>query len=363
MKRRDILKAAGLGAAASAVAAPAVAQSQPQITWRLTTSFPRSLDVLHGGAETFAKAVAEATDNRFQIQVFAAGEIAPPFQAADAVGSGAVECAYTASYYFLSKDLTFALPSAVPFGPNARMQTAWELHGGGLDLINGFYRKHNIFALPAGNTGCQMAGWFRREIKEVGDLDGLKFRVGGFGGRVLSKLGVQSVQIPAADIRGALEKGTLDAAEWIGPHDDEKLGFHKAAPFYHYPGWWEGGTQIHLFMNLERWNGLPRAYRSVVRSAAEMTNGSVTARYDAVNPAALKRLLLDGAQLRPFPPAVLDACFKAANEVYAEISAANADFKTIWDHIVAFRNDQYLWLQVAEFSYDSFMIRSRPRGG
>ena len=353
---------AGSGAAAAGVAAPAVAQTRPSLKWRLTTSFPRTLDVLHGGAETFANAVSEATDRRFQIEVFSAGEIAPPFQVADVIESGTVEMGYTASYYFLAKDLSFALPSAVPFGPNARMQNAWQIHGGGIERMNRFYAKYNIHALPCGNTGCQMAGWFRRPVESVSDLKGLKFRGGGFATRVLGRLGVQSEQVAARDIRSALEKGTLDAAEWIGPHDDEKLGFYKVAPVYHYPGWWEGGTQIHLFTNLERWKALPRAYQEVVRSAAEMTNNWVLARYDVLNAAALKRLLTAGAQLRPFPQPVLDACYKAAQSVYAEIGATNPEFKEIWDDISAFRDDQYLWWQVAEFSYDSFMIRNRQRG-
>jgi TRAP-type mannitol/chloroaromatic compound transport system substrate-binding protein len=363
MKRREFLTAASAGIAASAVAAPAVAQSAPELKWRLTTSFPRSLDTLHGGADVFAKAVAEATDNRFQIQVFAAGEIVPAFQAADAVQNGTVEMCETASYYFLGKDLVFALPCSAPFGPNARMQNAWQYHAGGVELMNDFYKRYNIHAFPCGNTGCQMGGWFRKEIKEVSDLNGLKFRVGGFAGRVLAKLGVVAQQIPAGEIYPSLEKGTIDAAEWVGPSDDEKLGFYKVAPYYYYPGWWEGGTQIHMFINLDRWSALPPAYKSILRTAADMTNGWMTAKYDAANPAALKRLLVGGAQLRPFPPAVLEACLKAANEVYAEISAGNAEFKRIWEHILAFRNDQYLWWQVAEYSYDTFMIRSRPRGG
>ena len=363
MKRREFLQAAGAGLTASAIAAPAIAQTMPELKWRLTTSFPRSLDTLHGGAEVFAKAVAEATDNRFQIQVFAAGEIVPPFQAADAVQSGSVEMCETASYYFLGKDLTFALPCSSPFGPNARMQNAWQYHHSGIELMNEFYKRYNIHAFPCGNTGCQMGGWFRKEIKEVADLNGLKFRIGGFAGRVLAKLGVVAQQIPAGEIYPSLEKGTIDAAEWVGPYDDEKLGFHKVAPYYYYPGWWEGGTQIHLFINLERWNSLPAAYKSLLRTAADMTNAWMTAKYDALNPAALKRLLVAGAQLRPFPQPVLEACLKAANEVYAEISAGNAEFKKIWEHILAFRNDQYLWWQVAEYTYDTFMIRSRPRAG
>jgi TRAP-type mannitol/chloroaromatic compound transport system substrate-binding protein len=363
MKRREFLKAAGLGAAASAaVAAPAIAQSAPELKWRLTTSFPKSLDTLHGGAEVFAKWVAEATDNKFQIQVFAAGEIVPPFQAADAVQNGSVEMCETASYYFLGKDLTFALPCSAPFGPNARMQNAWQYHHNGIALMNEFFKKYNIYGLPCGNTGCQMGGWFRKEIKSVDDLKGLKFRMGGFAGRVLGKLGVVAQQIPGGEIYPSLEKGTIDGAEWVGPYDDEKLGFYKVAKFYHYPGWWEGGTQVHMFINLEKWNSLPNSYKTIIRTAADATNGWMTAKYDAENPQALKRLLSAGAQLRPFPGPVMEACLKAANEVYAEISATNADFKKIWDNIVAFRNDEYLWWQVAEYTYDTFMIRTRPRG-
>jgi TRAP-type mannitol/chloroaromatic compound transport system substrate-binding protein len=362
MKRRDFLKTAGVGLATTAVAAPAIAQSMPELKWRLTSSFPKSLDTLYGAAERFSKAVAEATDNKFQIQVFAAGEIVPPFQAVDAVQNNTVEMCQTAAYYFIGKDMTFALPCSAPFGPNTRMQNAWEYHHGGIELMNEFFAKYSMYGLPAGNTGCQMGGWFRKEIKEVADLQGLKFRIGGFGGRVLAKLGVVSQQIPAGEIYPALEKGTIDAAEWVGPYDDEKLGFYKVARYYYYPGWWEGGTQIHHFINLEQWNKLPPAYQSIVRTACDMSNVWMTAKYDTVNPTALKKLLSAGVQLRPFPQPVMEACLKAANEVYAELAAGSADFKKVWENIQAFRNDQYLWWQVAEYSYDSFMIRARPRG-
>jgi TRAP-type mannitol/chloroaromatic compound transport system substrate-binding protein len=361
MKRREFLKTAGVGVAVSTVAAPAIAQSMPELKWRITTSFPKSLDTLHGGAEIFARAVREATDNKFQIQVFAAGEIVPPFQAVDAVQNGTVEMCQTAAYYFIGKDMTFALPCSSPFGPNTRMQNAWQYHHGGIALMNEFFKKYNMIGFPAGNTGCQMGGWFRKPIKDISDLNGLKFRMGGFAGRVLGKLGVVSQQIPGGEIYPALEKGTIDGAEWVGPYDDEKLGFYKVAKFYHYPGWWEGGTHLHIFTNLEKWNALPATYKSIVQTAAAMANVWVTAKYDADNPAALKRLLAGGAELTAFPQPVMDACLKAANEVYAEISATNADFKKIWENIQAFRNDMYLWWQVAEYSYDSFMIRTRPR--
>jgi TRAP-type mannitol/chloroaromatic compound transport system substrate-binding protein len=361
MKRRDFLKAAGVGAAASAVAAPAVAQSMPEVKWRLTTSWPKSLDTLYGAAETIAKYVGESTDHRFQVQVFAAGEIVPGLQAADAVSNGTVEACHTATYYFIGKDPTFALFCAVPFGLNARQQNAWFYDGDGIKLMNEFTQKFNIVNLLAGNTGCQMGGWFRKEIKEVSDLNGLKFRIGGFAGNVLAKLGVVAQQIAGGDIYPALEKGTIDAAEWVGPYDDEKLGFYKIAQYYYYPGWWEGGTTNHLMINVQKWNELPKNYQAIVAAAAAYANVEEQARYDARNPAALKRLLANGTQLRPFSQPIMEASLKAANEVYTETSAKNPAFKKVYDNMAAFRNEEYQWWQVAEYSFDTFMIRTRTR--
>jgi len=362
MKRRQFLKVAGAGAAATAIAAPAIAQSMPELKWRLTSSFPKSLDTIFGASEAFAKAVAEATDNKFQIQVFAAGEIVPGLQAADAVSNATVEMCHTASYYYFGKDPTFAFGTAIPFGMNKRMVDAWNYFGGGLDLMNVFYKKFNIVAFPAGNTGAQMGGWFRKEIKTVDDLKGLKMRIGGFAGRTMAKLGVVPQQLAGGDIYPALEKGTLDACEWVGPYDDEKLGFQKVAPYYYYPGWWEGGPMLHNMINIGKWNELPKAYQSIIQSASHVANTWMQAKYDAQNPAALKRLVAGGAKLQPFSAAILDASYKAATEVYDETTKANADFKKIYDSYMAFRNDQYLWWQVAEYSFDTYMIRARARG-
>ena len=334
----------------------------PDLKWRLTSSFPKSLDTLYGASEVFSKAVSEATDNKFQIQVFAAGEIVPGLQAADAVSNGTVEMCGTASYYYFGKDPTFAFGTAVGFGLNSRMQNAWQFHGGAMELMNEFYKKYNIYAIPAGNTGCQMGGWFRKEINSVDDMKGLKMRIGGFAGLIMAKVGVVPQQIAGGDIYPALEKGTLDACEWVGPYDDEKLGFYKVAPHYYYPGWWEGGAMLHNFINVTKWNELPKAYKSIVRTASEMTYTWMQSKYDASNPAALKRLVAGGAKLHPFSQPVMDACYKAALEVYAETSAKNADFKKVYDHMLAFRNDQYLWWQVAEYSFDTYMIRARSRG-
>ena len=361
MKRRQFLKVASAGIAASAVAAPAIAQSMPEVRWRLTASWPKSLDTLWGSCETFSKYLAEATDNKFQVQSFAAGEIVPGLQVLDAIENGTVEACHTAAYYFIGKDPTWALFCAVPFGLNTRQQNAWFFDGDGLKLMNEFGKKFNAYSLVSGNTGAQMGGWFRKEIKTVDDLKGLKFRIGGWAGKTLQKLGVVPQQIAGGDIYPALEKGTIDAAEWVGPYDDEKLGFYKVAQYYYYPGWWEGGTANHFMINLQKWNELPKNYQAIVTAAAALCSVEQTARYDARNPAALKRLVAAGTQLRPFSQPIMEACLKASNEVNAETSAANSDYKKVWDSILTFRNDEYLWWQVAEYGYDTFMIRTGAR--
>ena len=362
VKRRNLVKVAGLAAAAAAIARPAIAQSMPEVKWRLTSSFPKSLDTIFGGAEVLAKAVLEATDGKFQIQVFAGGEIVPGLQALDAVQNGTVEAAHTTMYYYWGKDPTFALATAIPFGLNSRQQAAWFYHGGGIDLFNEFLTGYNVYALPGGNTGCQMGGWFRREVKTVADLAGIKMRIGGFAGKVMQKLGVVPQQIAGGDIYPALEKGTIDAAEWVGPYDDEKLGFYKVAPTYYYPGWWEGGASIHFAFNSAKWAELPKIYQSILTTCAAYANIDMQAKYDARNPPALKRLVGAGAKLAPFSQEIMEASYKAAQELYAETTATNEKFKKIYDAYIAFRNDEYLWWQVAEYTYDNFMIRQRAKG-
>lgn len=362
MKRRDFLKTTVAGAAVAAVASPAIAQSSPEIKWRMTSSFPKSLDTIYGGAEYFAKQVAELTDNKFQIQVFAAGEIVPALQALDATTNGTVEASHTVSYYYVGKDPTYAIFASVPFGLNARMQNSWLYQAGGNELANEFFKKANVIGFPCGNTGTQMGGWFRKEIKTVADLSGLKFRIGGIAGQVLQKLGVVPQQLGGGDIYPALEKGTIDAAEWVGPYDDEKLGFAKVAPYYYYPGFWEGGPTVHSFFNLEKYNALPKTYQAALFNAATNANTWMLARYDMQNPAAIKRLVASGTQLRPFPDDVLNAALTATNELWTELSAKNPDFKKAIDAMLAYRSDQYLWWRVAEYTNDTFMIRSRTRG-
>src|SRR5215211_1485064 len=301
MRRRAFLTSSGLGlAGAAALAAPAIAQSQPEIKWRLASSFPKSLDTLFGAVDRFTTHIAEATDNKFQIRAFAGGEIVPPFQVLDAVQNNTVEMGHTASYYYIGKDPTFAIDSTIPFGMNARQMNAWMMAGGGLDLLRNFFKDYNVYNIPSGNTGAQMGGWYRKEIKTVNDLKGLKMRIAGLAGEVLGKLGVVAQQIPGGDIYPALEKGTIDAAEWVGPYDDEKLGFYKVAKYYYYPGWWEGGPELDLFVNTQAWEKLPKSYQAILEAACYEANVDMMAKYDALNPAALRRLVAAGVQLRPF---------------------------------------------------------------
>jgi TRAP-type mannitol/chloroaromatic compound transport system substrate-binding protein len=366
MKRRSFLKKAAVGLAAGAVSAPAIAQSQPAIQWRLASSFPKSLDTIYGAAEILSKRVSESTDGKFQIRVFSAGELVPGLQVLDAVQNGTVECGHTAPYYYIGKDPAFAFATAMPFGLNARQQNAWMYYGGGLEAVADLFKDYGCIQFLTGNTGAQMGGWFRKEIKSVDDLKGLKFRIGGLGGMVLAKLGVIGQQIAGGDIYPALERGTIDAAEWVGPYDDEKLGFHKVAKYYYYPGWWEGGPQLSTIVNLKKWAELPRAYQSAFEAACAEANVHMLARYDAKNPEALRRLVASGTQLRGFPRPVLEAAHKATLELYAELAEKSRHFKRIYDGWMKFRTDQFLWFRVAEMGYDNFVFtadNARPASG
>ncbi len=355
MNRRKFIKTAGLGVAASAtLAAPAIAQSG-EIRWRMAASWPKSLDTIFGGAEHMAKRVSDATGGKFQIRVFAAGEIVPALQVLDAVQNGTVECGHTAPYYYIGKDPTFAFATAVPFGMNTRQQAAWMYFGGGRQAMNDFYKDYSIHGLTAGNTGAQMGGWFRKELKSLDDMKGLKMRIGGFAGQVLSKIGLVPQQLGAPDIYPALEKGTIDAAEWVGPYDDEKLGFNKVASYYYYPGWWEGGPQLDCMVNLRAWESLSPEYKAVLEAAASEAYLWMTAKYDAQNPAALRRLIAGGAKLRPFPRDIMAASWKAANELYEDTSAKNAKFKKVYDEWSKFRDEQNRWFRFAEGTFDNFM--------
>jgi TRAP-type mannitol/chloroaromatic compound transport system substrate-binding protein len=355
MERRSFIKNAGLAGILAAGSAPAIAQSLPGVKWRITSSFPKSLDTIYGGAEVLAKRVSAITGGKFQIQVFAGGEIAPGGQALDVVQNGTVECCHTCSYYYIGKDRTFAFGTAVPFGLNARQMNAWIYYGGGQKLLDDFYSSYNVVSFLGGNTGVQMGGWFRKEIRTVADVKGIKMRIAGLGGVVFSSLGMVTQQIPGSDIYPALEKGTIDAAEWVGPYDDEKLGFFKVAKNYYFPGWWEPGPAIHFFVNKKAWDALPAEYKEAFQAAAYEANVTMMAEYDDRNPAALRRLVQQGVQLRSFSPEILNAAFKASQQLYADESAKNPAFKKMYDAVLAYQKTQNQWFGVAELRMDQFL--------
>ena len=359
MERRKFLKTAALGAATGAVSAPAIAQSLPTIQWRLAASWPKSLDTLYGTAELIARRVGELTDGKFQIRPFAAGEIVPALQVLDAVQAGTIECGHTATYYYFGKDPTFALGTSIGFGGNVRQNYSWWYFGGGREAMAPLFSEYGCVAMAAGSTGCQMGGWFRKEINPVKDLEGLKFRIGGMAGLVMAKLGVVPQMIGGPDIYPALEKGTIDGAEWVGPYDDEKLGFNKVAKFYYYPGWWEAGPISMLLINEKQYNSLPKPYQAALQAASGEACSWMTAKYDAQNPAALRRLVASGTRLKPFPKPVMEACEKAAYELYDELQAKSEHWKRIYPAWKKFRDEQFLWFRVAEMSYDGYAFSSK----
>ncbi|HMN83326.1 MAG TPA: TRAP transporter substrate-binding protein DctP [Burkholderiaceae bacterium] len=358
MERRDFVRHGGLAGILAAGSAPAIAQSLPEVRWRMASSFPKALDTLYGAAEFISRRVGEITGGRFRITPSAAGEIVPGLQVLDAVQQGSIESAQTAMYYFFGKNPAFAFGTCLPFGPNYRQQNAWWYHGGGEQMYNDFLKAYGCVAIAYGNTGTQMGGWFRKEIKSMDDMRGLKFRVGGVAGVILQRLGVVPQQIAGGDIYPALEKGTIDAAEWVGPHDDEKLGFNKVARYYYAPGWWEGNSMGHMIVAQKAWDSIPKEYQMAFTAACGESNAMTMAKYDSLNPIALKKLVGSGTQLRVFPKAVLDECRKAALDQYAEWSDKFPEFKKLYEPYNKFHQDQIQWFRVAEDSYDTYVMRA-----
>jgi TRAP-type mannitol/chloroaromatic compound transport system substrate-binding protein len=355
MERRSFVKHAGMAGIISAGVAPAIVHAQQAIRWRLASSFPKSLDTIYGAAVVFSDALKGMSGGKFEVSTHAAGELVPAFGVVDAVQSATVEVAHTAPYYFFGKDETFALDCAVPFGMNSRQMTAWMYEGNGMKLMREFYKGYNIINFPGGNTGSQMGGWFRNEVKSVADVKGLKFRIGGFGGKVFSRLGVIAQNIPGGEIYQALEKGTIDAAEWVGPYDDLKLGFNKVAANYYYPGWWEGGPQLSILINDKAYEGLSAEYKAMVESAAALAHITMQARYDGRNPGALKQLVSSGTKLHRFPKDVMEGAFKASQDVYAELMETNPRWKKVFPDWAKFRADEHLWFRFSEAGFDDFM--------
>lgn len=359
-RRRFVRNATGV-AATTAIAAcggaattgPAVT-TQPTVRWRLASSYPRSLDTLYGINDYVADRIEQISEGRFTIRAYPAGEIVPPFQVLDAVQQGTVQVGHTASYYFTGKNPALAFDAGVPFGLSARQQHAWLYEGGGLDLMHELFADFNIISFPAGSTGVQMGGWFRDELAGLDSLGGLKMRIPGLGGEVMSRLGVAVQVLAAGEIYQALERGAIDATEWVGPADDEKLGFNKVANYYYYPGWWEPGPTLSYYVNRDAWDGLPSAYREMVRSVTIEAAMIMSARYDAVNPPALQRLIGAGVQLRPFHQEIMAAAHRTSFELYEEQAAADPGYRKVYEAWKKFRTESNAWFATAEQEYAQF---------
>ena len=353
MQRRGFLGKAAAGTAASVALAP-MARAQSGARWRMQTAWPKSLDTIFGSADALAKRVTAMSGGQFDLRALAAGEVIPPGGIFDGVSQGTIECGHVFSSFFIGKNPALAFDAGLAFGLNARQQNAWMLHGGGLELLRELYKPYNIVPIPCGNVGVQMGGWYRKEIRSVDDLKGLKMRIAGLGGTIMAKIGVVPQQIPGGEIYTSLERGTIDAAEWVGPYDDEKLGLNKVAKFYYYPGWWEGSAQITLLVNTKAWEALPKTHQEMLEAASTEQMAAMIARYDTKNPEALKRLVGTGTQLRAFPRAVMDACYKATEDTLNEIAEKNADFARLLTSWRRFRDEQNLWFRVAENSLDGY---------
>ena len=359
MDRRSLVKHVGLAGVLTAGMAPAV-HAQGTLRWRLATSFPKSLDAITGAAEKFAQTLKLMSGGQIEVSIHPAGDLMPAFGVMEGVQSGTVEMALTASCYFADKDDCFAFGCAVPFGFTARQMDAWMEYGGGRKLMDEFYAQYNIKSLSAGNTGTQMGGWYRKEIRTVADLKGLRMRAGGgLLCEVLQKLGVQAFNLPVGEAYQSLEKGKLDAVEFVGPYDDQKLGFGRIAPYYYYPGWWAGGSELSYFINTKAWAALTPEFKAMVEAAAALAAKDMTAKYLALNPVALKKLLSERVQLRAFPRELMDAGFKAVMATMAEHDAKSATFKKIHRSLRGFQHDQLLWDRFSEFRYASYMSAVR----
>ncbi|MFD1709973.1 ABC transporter substrate-binding protein [Ottowia sp. GY511] len=355
MDRRSLIKRSGIAGVLAAGIAPAV-HAQAAVRWRLAASFPKSLDTIFGSAEKFSQTVKALSGGKFEVSVHPAGELMPAFGVVDALEKDTLEMALTAAYYFTGKDPIFAFSCAVPFGLTTVQNMGWKNHGNGRKLLDAFFAKYNFRTLSAGNTTTQMGGWYRKEIKSPADLKGLKMRLGGgVFGETMAKLGVVAQNMPAGDVYQALEKGTLDASEFVGPYDDEKLGFNKVAPYYYYPGWWEGGADLEFFINNKAFEKLSAENKAIVNAAAAVAAADMISKYQAVNPQSLKRLVANKTQLKLFPKSIMDAGFKASQEVYAEHSAKSPEFKKIFEDMRTFQRDQVLWNRFSEFPYNQYV--------
>jgi TRAP-type mannitol/chloroaromatic compound transport system substrate-binding protein len=367
IERRDFLRRASAGAAGAAAlgacgggttgSAGEGGIEGPNVSWRMQTSFTPNLDLLHGSGERIGERVARLTDGNFTIRVYGAGEIVPGLQVMDAVTQGTLQCGLTSGYYYIGKHPGLAFDTAIPFGLTTRQTLSWLHYGGGLEMINAIYADFGIVSIPASTTGGQMGGWFRDPIGSLAELAGQRMRIPGIGGEIMARLGVTVQTLAAPEIYPALERGAIDAVEWVGPYDDERMELHEIAKNYYYPGWWEPGVTIGLLVNLDEFNALPPAYQEVLRSVCHETFCDRMAAYDAVNPAALERLVRDhGVVVSAYSEDIMEAAWRESTDYLQEVSSQNADFRRLYESYTAFRDSQWAYARGNDLTYQEWVI-------
>ncbi len=367
MKRRDFLKKAGMtaaGALATTAGLAACAQQKQEeaqapamqakktYEWKMVTTWPPNLPVLQTGAERFAKRVEEATGGQLKIQVFAGGELVPPLGVFDAVSDGTVECGSGASYYWAGKVPAAQWFAAVPFGFNPQGINAWFYSGGGLELWEEVYAPFNVIPRPQGNTGVQMGGWFRKDMNTIDDYKGLKMRIPGLGGKVISKAGGTVVLLPGGEIFPALERGVIDATEWVGPMHDLRMGFYKAAKNYYYPGWHEPGTCLEVMFNKKAYESLPVELQHTIDAVAAETNMWSLSEFEAGNGAALQKLISEhNVNLVRFPEQLLADLRALAKETLEEEADKDPMSRKVHEAFKKFKAQVGVWGSVSENAY------------
>jgi TRAP-type mannitol/chloroaromatic compound transport system substrate-binding protein len=370
--RRKFIKNVGIGAAALGTAglagvlssckaekqeqapapAPVEEKKQETIEWKMVTTWPPHFPMLGEGADNIAKWVEEMSGGRLKIKVYGGGELVPPLGVFDAVSQGTAEMGHGAAYYWAGKSPATQFFAAVPFGFNAQSINAWLYSGGGMQIWEELYAKFNMKPFVAGNTGVQMGGWFNKEINTMEDLKGLKMRIPGLGGKVLAKAGGNAVLVAGGEIYTNLDRGVIDATEWVGPFHDLKMGFYKAAKYYYYPGWHENGTALECMVNLDAWNSLPDDLKAIVEAATYKSNMWMISEFEAKNNDALKTLINEhNVQLKQFPEEVLRELKKLALEVLEEVAAADPMSRKAYDSFLEFQKNIYEWNKLTEEPY------------
>lgn len=361
MKRREFISKTAVGtsvaAATTAFTAPNVIAA-PKVRWKMVSTWPPQFPLFQTGLDRFAKRVEELSEGQFAIKVFAGGELVPALGAFDAVSKGTVESGAGAAYYWAGKSAATQWFTAVPFGLNAQGMNSWIYAGGGLKLWEDAYADFNLVPRPYGNTGVQMGGWFNKEINSIEDFQDLKMRIPGLGGKVVSKIGGTPILLAGGEIFKSLERGVIDAAEWVGPMHDLKLGFYKVAKYYYTPGWHEPGTVLEVFFNKKAYNKLPRSLQNVLGIAAAESNLWMLGEFDAQNGAALETLITQhNVKIRQFPEEVLDVLRIKAMEVREEEADKNPMAKKVHLAFNKFQEQVGIWGSVSERSYFSSIAK------